>query len=118
MLMNSGAVVAGMCLIGNCELKNISTHLRTNLEHSQTFVLVTYNERMFWHLLFTHRHLRAFREIGLWWNLINPTDAPVSPENLQGTEIQALSIFLWIRRLFNFFWSVGNDAKPGKYKYD
>jgi hypothetical protein len=79
---------------------------------------VTYNERMFWYLLFTHRHLRAFREIGLWWNLINPTDAPVSPENLQGTEIQALSIFLWIRRLFNLFWSVGNDAKPGKYKYD
>jgi hypothetical protein len=81
---------------GNRDSK-IGTHLQTNREHSQTFILVTYNERMFCYLFFTHNHLRAFHEIGSWRNLINLTDAAVSPkENLYGTEIQALSIFLWI----------------------
>jgi len=52
---------------------------------------------MFCYLFFAHSHLRAFRKIRSWWNIINLTDAPVSPkENLYGLEIQALSIFLWI----------------------
>jgi hypothetical protein len=52
---------------------------------------------MFCYLFFAHSHLRAFRKIGSWWNIINLTDAPVSPkENLYGLEIQALSIFLRI----------------------
>ena len=81
---------------GNRDSK-ISTRLQTNREYSQTFILVTYNERMFGYLFFAHSHLRAFHGIGSWRNLINLTDAAVSPkENLYGTKIQALSIFLWI----------------------